>query len=456
MNPAKSEQAGAPVRIAAPAGAACLAARGRTLVLTSLRARANPLAAHIMGNVGGRRAGAACLAMFVLLACLLSAMPARAGLSDTLPAGTFLLDSSISLSQLHSRYNDQGQKTTLIDELKLYEPGSGLQGTLIPRAEVNYLILINQLQYGVTDSLSVGLGIPVVLNTSVDLNMEWIPGDYQNYLGRRYSEDDFWQWAGSMGQPRPRDWQGNRGTLSDIILGVRWRFSDHLPWLRRQQLRTVLTVMGALPTGSPPPPEELAGAGTTMWDLHSQGELCFHLALERTFFERINLGVDTFYEIFFRHSYTTPTGSKNPLLLTLAPYVGPSYSIDPGDFAGVALQIEGTIIYGPALATWLSGHDAARAEKLPPLLSASVMYKYTHVAGSDWQSQSAIWDWEKEKLWLPGHKNTLWFRVTVSLLRLGIPLRLYFAYRNQSWLGGRNVRAADVFAGGLQLPARFW
>ncbi|RLB59652.1 MAG: hypothetical protein DRI34_01155 [Deltaproteobacteria bacterium] len=51
------KQAGASEADAAPAGAACLAARGRTLVLTSLRARAHPLAARIMGNPQGKPAG---------------------------------------------------------------------------------------------------------------------------------------------------------------------------------------------------------------------------------------------------------------------------------------------------------------------------------------------------------------------------------------------------------------
>ena len=55
------KQAGAPETIAAPAapaGAAWLAARGRTPVLTSLRAGAHPLAARVMGNEGGKQASA--------------------------------------------------------------------------------------------------------------------------------------------------------------------------------------------------------------------------------------------------------------------------------------------------------------------------------------------------------------------------------------------------------------
>lgn len=396
------------------------------------------------------------LASIFATAAVLMGGSARAGFTETLPEGAFLIDSSISLSVLHNRYDNDGNKTTLIDSVERYEPGSGLQGTLVPEAEVNFLVLINQIQYGITDNLSAGLGIPVVLSTTVDLDLQWIPGDYQNYLGRVYSEEDFWQWAGSMGQPRPGKWIGNRGVLSDIVLGIRYRFSDDVPFMAERGLRMGAMVTGALPTGSPPPKEEIAAAGTTMWDLHSQGELCLHLAMERDFFRRFTLGLDLFYEFLFRHEYDTPEGTKNPLLMNSKPYVGATYTLDPGDFAGLAVQLEGVAVYGPALATWLCNNDAAAAEMLPPLLKLSIMYRYTHVGQSDWESDSAIWDWEKEKLWMPGHKNTLWARATISLMRLGIPVQLYLAYRNQSWLSGKNIRAADVFSGGIQVPAKFW
>lgn len=391
-----------------------------------------------------------------LVAAVLAGGSARAGFTDTLPKGAFMLDSSISLSMLRHRYNNDGQKTTLIDPMERYEPGGGLQGVLIPEAEVNFLVLINQIQYGVTDNLSVGIGIPVVLSTSVNLDIQWIEGDYQPYLGRAYSEQDFWEWAGSMGQPRPEDWTGNQGVLSDIILGVRYRFSDDVPFLSKSGVRMGAMVMGALPTGSPPPKEEIAAAGTTMWDLHSQGELCFHFMMERDFSKRFTLGVDLFYDFLFKHTYDTAEGTKNPLLLNLKGYVGDTYTLDPGDFKGIAVQLEAVAFFGPALATWLSNNDAAAAEKLPPLLKLSIIYRYTHVGQSDWESDSALWDWEKEKLWMPGHKNTLWAKATVSLMRLGVPLQIYFAYRNQSWLAGKNIRAADVVAGGIQVPAKFW
>ncbi len=383
-----------------------------------------------------------------------------AGFTDTAPAGTFVIDESISLSTLKYRYDDDCRRTTLIDSVERYEPGGGMQGVLTPNAVVNFLVLINQVQYGLLDNLSVAVGIPVVLSTDIDLDLQWAPGDYQNSLGRAYSEQDFWEWAESLGQPKPTDWSGSKGVLGDIIIGARYRFSDDISWLRRSGLKMSLQVLGALPTGRQAPPEEIAAAGTTMWDLHSMGELGFHLSFDKDFggrlMGRLALGMDLFYEFLFKHTYTTATGAKNPLMLSYASYVGGHYTLDPGDFSGVSLQLEAVPFYGPALATWIVGHDAAAAERLPPMVTVLVRYTFTYLGQSDWESDSAIWDWEREKLWLPGQKNTLWAKLTLSLLRVGVPLQIYFAYRNQSWLAGKNSRAADVYSCGLVLPAKFW
>jgi len=385
---------------------------------------------------------------------------AQAGFTETAPADTFIVDTSISFSMLRNRYDDFGNKVTLIDSIDRYEPGGGLQGTLTPRAEVNFLVSITQLQYGILDNLTVALGIPVIIHTDIDVDLQWTSGDYQPSLGRSYSEADFWDWAGSLGQPKPGDWRGNQGTLGDLVLGARWRFSDHIDVFADNDLSMALLVMGALPTGTQAPAEEIVAAGTTMWDLHSQGELGFHLSLDKAFGGPLegwlSLGLDVFYEAFFRHSYITPTGSTHPLLLSYASYVGETYTLDPGDFAGLAMQLDGVLWRGPALGTWLTQGDVAKAESFPPILSLALRYTYTWVGQSDWESDSPIWDWGREKLWLPGYKNTLWARLTVSLLRVGVPVQLYVAYRNQTWLAGRNVRAADVISGGLQIPARFW
>ena len=401
---------------------------------------------------------------FLLIAVPMAASPgvalALAGFTETLPAGVFLLQESLALSSLSQRFDDQARQGPLIDPIECHEPGGGLQGTLTPRVRAGYQILINLLQYGLLDNLSLAIAVPVVLRSEVQLDLEWEPGDYQSTLARPYSEQDFWEWAGSMGQPRPGDWQGNEGVLADMVLGARYRFSDQLPALDELGLASALMVFVALPTGTPPDPEEVASAGTTSWDLNSQGELGFHLSVDKLFREslraRLTMGLDLFYEAFFPQERESPTGSRHPLLLNHRPYVGETYTLDPGDFSGVSLLMDAVLWRGPILSGWLTRGDPTTAEGLPPLLQVRLRFTHTHLAQSDWESGSPLWDWEHEKLWRPGYKNALLGRATLSLLRLGLPLRVFVAYRNQTWLGGKNCRPANVLTMGLQVPAKLW
>jgi hypothetical protein len=397
----------------------------------------------------------------VVLALLwLAPTLAHGGFTETLPQGTFLLDFSYIFSQLNNRYNDEGKKGPLVDPIERYEPGGGRQGVLTPNVQTNFHIVVPQLHYGILDNLTFGVGVPVVLSTKVTPNMEWEPGDYQSQLGRPYSEEDFWQWAESMGQPRPKTWTGNKGVLADIQGGLRYRFTDGLKPFRDAEVHLALLLMGAAPTGRQPNPEELLAAGTTTWDTHSNGELGLHFSIDKTFKQhldgRLTLGVDAFYEILFAHRYVAPTGKKNPLLLTYRPYVGKHYTLDPGDFSGTAFQIDVVPYRGPAKQTWLTKKNPAGAADLPPILTVSLRYTFIHLQQTDWQSESEIWDWEREKMWLPGYKNILYGQVQFSLLRVGAPLQPYVAYRNQTWIPGKNTRAADVLTAGTRVLAKFW
>jgi len=407
-----------------------------------------------------RRAIAPVIAVVAMAVSLRCETAWAGGLTETLPRNTFLLDLSFYTSQLSYAYDDDGELRPLFDEIPRYEPGGGLQGTIIPDVDVGFGILVPQLQYGILDELSVGIGIPVVLYTEIEPRLSWIPGDYQWTLGRAFTEQDFWEWAESMGQPRPGRVTTNRGVLADMVLGVRYRFTDDIPALRRAGLAAALTLMGSLPTGEEADPEEVVTAGTTSWDLHSQGELCVHLSVEEAFQGaldgRLTIGLDFFYEAFFRHEYTTPRGERNPLLLTYQPYVGDTYTLDPGDFLGATVQVEGVPYRGPARATWLVGRDPERARALPPILTLSARYTFTYVYQSDWESDSELWDWARERTWRPGYKNILAFGLSVSFLRLGAPLSVYVRYRNQTWIGGRNTRAANVWTFGLQVPFQIW
>jgi hypothetical protein len=401
------------------------------------------------------------LQTLVMVFCLTAARPAGAGgMTETLPGGGWLVDVAFYLSQLSQMYDDDSELRPLLPEIDRYEPGGGYQGTIIPDANVRYGILAIQLQYGILDNLSLGIGVPVVLFNTIEPSLSWRRGDYLQQVGRAYSGEDFWGWAESMGQPKPENWRGNGGVLSDMLVGLRYRFSDHFRALAESEWALALSVYGALPTGTPPDPEAVVAAGTTSWDLHSQGELAFHLSLDR-FFEkhlggRFILSLDLFYEFFFRHEYDTPQGEKNPLLLNYRPYVGPTYTIDPGDFWGGSFQVSMVPLYGPTRATWLVNGNRERAKYFPPLLSLSVRYTHVQIQQSDWESESEIWDSQQGSNWGPGYKNILSAELQLSLLRLGAPLILYARYRNLDWIGGRNSRAAQVWTFGTRIPAKIW
>ena len=404
-----------------------------------------------------------CVKSFLII-CLVGAFllsgQAHAGFTETLPKGTFLLEEGFMHAALDNAWDNDGNLGPIIEEIERYEPGGSLQGIIRPKVEASYDILVNLLQYGILDDLALAVAVPVVLNTQVKPNLEWEEGDYQWTLGRPYSEEDFWEWAESMGQPRPGNWSGNQGTLTDMVIGLRYRFTDRFSWFERHELACAVTILGALPTGSAPDPEEVVTAGTTAWNLHFQGELGIHLSVDKFFRsaldDRLTLGLDLFYETFFRREYTTSVGTKHPLLLNYQPYAGDTYTIDPGDFAGASCQIDFVPWKGPARATWLSKGSPESAASFPPLLTLTLRYTFTHLNQSDWESDSELWDWSNEKYWRPGYKNALQGMALFSFLRLGLPLQLYASYRNQTWIPGKNFRAANVLSAGIRIPAKFW
>ena len=408
------------------------------------------------------RSRRAAIAPAVAALCLvgLSARPATAGFTETLQRGMFLIDGSFVMATLDSRWDDGGAEASLIEPIERYEPGGGWQGTITAKPEAEYMLWVTRVQYGILDSLSLGIGIPVVIRTTVDPKLGWKPGDYQSNLGRPYTETDFWEWAASMGQGKPGSWSGNEGALGDIVLGLRWRWSDLIPAMGEAGVHAAFSAFWGIPTGAKPDPEEVVTAGTTLWDLHFQGDLAFHLSFDKTFEReldgRLTLGLDLFYEVFIPRHNTTPTGAKHPLLLSNAPYVGETYRLDPGDFSGFSFQIDVAAWRGPSWGNWLSGYDDLRAARLPPLLSLSVRYSFVHLQQSDWSSEYPLWDWKQEEVWRPGYKNLIDFSATFSFFRLGAPLQIYAAYRATSLIPGRNTRAADAVSVGFRIPLKFW
>jgi len=402
-----------------------------------------------------------------LAGILLYAAAAHAGFTETLPAGTFIIDSSFIMADVSGAWDNDGNLGPIIQPDQRYEPTTGeLLGTLAPQVQAKTQIWANVIQYGVLDSLTAVIGIPIFVKSTVNPNFQWTPGDVIAQYGRRFETvDDFWAYASGYGQPEVTDWEGNYFVVSDIILGGRYRFTDLVSWFRRNKLAGALTFYGAVPTGTVPDPEEVVSMGTATWNLHFQGELGIHVSADYTVHgldDRLTLGVDGFYEVFFKHTYDTPTGNKHKILLIgQDELAGPTYTIDPGDFYGVALQADVVPWKGPALATWLSSRSVEKAEKFPPLLTLTFRYTYTRFGQTEWEGggwwDSDWWEYEdKEEIWQPGYKNILTFIGTVSLLRLGVPLQLYGGYRNQTWIPGKNFRAANVITAGLRLPLKFW
>ncbi len=399
-------------------------------------------------------------ARFLAVLVVLLPTMALAGFTETLPQSTFLIDATYYISVIENKWNKQGELVPLIEEIVRYEPAAGKQGVLEPRPLATLSLLALQLHYGIFDSWTLGFGVPIMVFSEVDPRFEWGEGDYQWNLGRAYTEDDFWVWAETMGQPEPKKWRGNEWVIGDIQIGSRWRFTDGWKSLRNSGWAMGLMGFFVLPTGTPPEPEDVITAGTTSWDLHSNGDLALHFGIDKKFLksldERLTLGVDIFHEVFLPKKYKTPTGEKNPLMLTYAPFVGKHYVVDGGDWTGGSFQVDVVPIKGPALGTWLVKGDAEKAKALPPLLMLSFRYTHIHMEQSDWESDSKIWDWEKEKEWGPGYKNMLWGQATFSLLRLGAPIQPYVNYRNLTWIPSKNARAPNVYGAGTRLLMKFW
>lgn len=392
--------------------------------------------------------------------CCLVATVAFGAETVVLPKGAFLLDLNYLRSNIDTRWGNNREARTLLEPTVRYEPGGGLQGTLTARPEAIIEVLPLQLSYGLTEQLTLGVALPINLRSTVVTNLGWTPGDYQSQLGRSYSADDFWQWAESMGQPRPPDsWVGNQGTLADAVAVARYRLPRN-PFTSVTGIQVAPEIRLALPTGTNPDPEELVTLGTNTWELQSFGDLEARLNLSRALWtdrrgvERFTVSSELFYGWLRPRTYESPRGEKNPLLLTLQPYLGDSYSFDPGDWLSGSLVFDFVPLVGPAWATLMSGYDRAKAEGLPPIVTLTAGYQYVSTMQGDWQSPSEIWNWEKEKLWRPGDKHIFRAMVNFSFLRLGLPLQVYGSYRTQEILPGRNTNAPDALTLGLRVLGR--
>lgn len=397
-----------------------------------------------------------------LLCLVLVASVAQAAETTTLPKNTFMFDFSYLRTSLDKQWSGDRTALPLVEESRRYEPGAGLQGILRARPEASLDILMIQALYGITDRLTAALYVPIVLGTTVKTNLSWEPGDYQSQLGRAYSEDDFWGWASSLGQPRvPAEWKQQGVRLADIVVGARYLLPE-FEWMTKNNFRWAATLQVAIPTGVNFDPEEAVSVGTNLWELHAAGDIEAHLSADKAFFvdeygvARLNVGADLSYAFFRPREYTAGRGTKNPLLNNTAFYTGDKYWVDGGDWFAGTLSVDVTPIYGPALATLVSGHSVEKAKALPGLLTINASYTRVQTMQSDWKSDSPLWDYDREKFWQPGEKNIVKVMATVSLLRVGLPIQIYARYQNADLIPGRFTRPASVFTAGIRVVAKFW
>lgn len=405
---------------------------------------------------------AALLAMAALtLFAVALPTPARAGTTDTLPANTFLLDFGYIIALTDKQFDKDRKAISLLEPVERYEAGGGLQGVLTARPEVDMRMFVSQILYGVTERWTVAIGIPVAIRTSIKTNLGWTPGDYNSTLGRPYSEQDFWEWAGSMGQGKPREvWQGNRWTMADMVVGSRYLLPAS-GWMDANNIRWSLMVQAALPTGRDVDPEELVDLGTTAWYLHNYGDLEVHLAADWRYkdeggIDRFTVGVEAWYAWLRTRTYKTATGSKNPLLMTYAPYVGATYSVDGGDWQAARLSLDWVPFLGPTFGTWMTKGSLEAAKRFPGMLSIGAMVDYIHLMPTVWSSRYPIWSLDQGRYWGEGDKFAFSATVTLSLLRVGAPLQFYVRQRSLDIIPGRNMRPANATTFGVRLLAKFW
>ena len=196
--------------------------------------------------------------------------------------------------------------------------------------------------------------------------------------------------------------------------------------------------------------------------MHAAGDVEAHVSADKHFFVdqygvyRLNIGADIFYSFFRPREYTAGRGTVNPLLNNNAFFVGDKYIVDGGDWIGGTISVDAVPFLGPTRASIVSGGNLEKANALPGMLTLTVSYTRVQTFQSDWQSQSPLWDYDREKFWQPGSKNIVRATATVSLLRVGVPLQVYARYQSGDLLPGAYTRPANVFSAGVRLVAKFW
>lgn len=374
----------------------------------------------------------------VVFSLLAAPEQSLAGWADTLPKHGMVIETSFLSNVVQMQFDERRQEEAL-EEIDMYAPTGEFLGTIVANAEALTQTVLTKIAVGVTDRLTMAIAIPLVTYQRVDLGLGWTEGDFSNDLGRPYSEDDFWAWAGSMGQPRPPNWKNADVTVGDIIVVMIYNFVN--------RPRFAFSTMGFLNTGSgrDSDPEILGSVGTSMFDFGFMGDIGLHALIDfkfpdYRFLRRATLSFEPFYEHFWERRFKAPKGKYNPLIANDAPYTGNRYAMQPGDFYGLNAGINIELIKGPKKPSWLTRANPEFQEMMPALVSIDLLFNSMVTFDSIYESKSEVWNDDMEEDHAAADKFTLGAKVTLSLLRYGIPLDLFGRYSNQEIIAGKNFR----------------
>ena len=389
--------------------------------------------------------------ILLTVALLLAGLPgpSLAGIADTPPQGIVVLESTFVRSEVDRRYGDGGRELDLADPVERFAPTGEFQGNLLIPGTHRVQAVVTRMAIGVTDEIALGVVVPYFVEQKTRLNLGWEPGDFIPEFDRVMTQDDFWDWAGGLGQPRPENWRGT-SRLGDVILAALVNV------VREPGIQVTALMFGNTFTGGEAPPEQLGSNGTSGFHLITNGDLGLHLLSDwslpdHPWLDRFTFSLDLYYEFFLPRTRPTPRGLVHPLILLEAPFVGDSYEVDRGDIFGAAPSLSVDLVRGPRGTTWLTEKNPALQDAFPAVLSFRVRYNPFRTFDTRYTSESPVWDSEQEEDNRALYKNSITLGLNPSLLRVGVPVDLTAAYLSQTWLPGRAFRPTDAWQIGARL-----
>ena len=383
-----------------------------------------------------------------LLAVLAAAPAAFAGFADTPGKSTFVLDVNYQYAYTNHNFDDQGKLVNLNDDIVMYDPAGTALGTISVPAFHYDKVLLTQAFYGFTEKFAAGVVVPYFLDSKTELNLNWTAGAYAGDLGRPYTESDFWQFAGSMGQAKPGDFQA-KSRLGDVVLGGVYGLKKTPRW------QTSLLGFVSTRTGTLADPEILGASGTTGFELQTNGDAGLHVLGDYFFNPRISAGGELFYEAFFPRRLKSAFGKVNPLLSYEGRYNGGGYLVVPSDWVGGSAGVQFVLLRGTQEPSWITRGNPAMQKTLPPLLTVRPALKYTRFFGNRYRSDSPYFDLTQDRRHPGGFRWNFDFVAALNFLRYGVPLGPYYQYHTQEWIAGRNFFPVIDHTFGVQLYAAF-